>query len=91
MTNQQQYEFFIDQLFENAVKAFRETEQSCLLQEKLDRMNRDCDYMLRADEKEFATECFGLLMEVGGQQERYLYQKAFQDCVLLLRQLGVLA
>ncbi len=91
MTNQQQYEFFIDQLFENAVKAFRETEQSCLLQEKLDRMNRDCDYMLRADEKEFATECFDLLTDVYGQQECFVYRKAFRDCVALLKCLGVLA
>lgn len=91
MTNQQQYEFFIDQLFENAVREFRDTEQSRLLQEKIDRMDNDCDYMLREDEKDFVNECFGLLMEVGGQQERFLYQKAFQDCVLLLRQLGVLA
>lgn len=91
MTNQQQYEFFIDQLYENAVKEFRDTEQSCLLREKLERMNRDCDYMLREDEKEFATECYDLLTDVGGQQECFIYRKAFRDCVALLKCLGVLA
>lgn len=91
MTNHEQYEFFIDQLFENAVQAFRDTEQSRLLQEKLNKMDSDCDYMLKEDEKDFVTECFELLMEVDGQQDCFVYHKAFRDCVRLLKWLGVLA
>ena len=32
--------------------------------EKLERMHRDCDSMFAADEKEFAEECFSLLLDV---------------------------
>ena len=50
--------FFIEEMFGNAVKDFKETEQYKLLQEKLDQMDRDCDTMLTADRKCFAVECF---------------------------------
>lgn len=82
---------YLNQLFENAVRAFRDTEQSRLLQEKLDKMNSDCNNMLREEEKAFANECMELLMEAGGQQDCFVYHKACQDCVRLLKWLGVLA
>ena len=91
MTNKEEFEFFIDQLLDNAFKEFRDTKESKLLQEKLDKMDENCDSMLTKEDKEFAIECFELILEKQGVQEAYIYHKAFKDCVNLLKALGVLA
>jgi hypothetical protein len=91
MTNQEEFNYFVDQLLENAVKEFRGTEEYRLLQEKLDQMDRDCNTMLKPEEKEFADECFELIMQSDGQEESYVYRKALKDSVFLLKSLGVLA
>ena len=54
-------------------------------------MDRDCDTILGADEREFATDCFERIMDVDGQEERYVYRKALKDCVSVLKWMGVLA
>ena len=54
-------------------------------------MDQDCDSMLRPDQKDFAVECFGLIMDADGQEEAYVYQKAFKDCISVLKWMGVLA
>lgn len=61
-----------------------------LLKEKLDRMDCECDTMLRQDEKDFAIECFELLLEVDSKEEEYVYRKGLRDCVFILKNLGVL-
>ena len=91
MTNKEEFDFFVDQLLDNAVQEFKSTEQYNLLREKLDKMDRDCDTLLRADEKDFTTECFELIMDADGQEECYVYRKAFKDCVSVLKWMGVLA
>ena len=90
-TNKEEFEFFVQQLLDNAVGEFMATEHYGLLREKLDQMDRDCDMMLTKDEKHFAEECFDLLMEINGQQENYVYRKGLSDCVKILKWLGVLA
>ena len=52
---------------------------------------KSCDSMFAADEKEFAEECFSLLLDVSGHQERHLYQKGLRDGVTILKRLGVFA
>jgi hypothetical protein len=54
-------------------------------------MDRDCEKMFAKNEKEFATECFELILHVDSQEEQYVYRKGLQDCVWLLKTLGVLA
>ena len=91
MNNKEEFEFFVEEMLNNAVKDFKETEQYRLLQEKLNQMDRDCDSILTKDEKDFAVECFELLLDVGGQEEHYVYRKGLLDCVRVLKHLGVLA
>ena len=86
-----EYNLFIDELLSRAVGEFKSTEQYNLLKEKLERMDCDCETMFTRDVHEFATECFELILDVGGQEEQYVYRKGFQDCVWLLKTLGVLA
>ena len=90
MTEKKEFDFFVEQLLENAVKEFKETEQYNLLREKLDQMDADCDNMFTSDQKDFAVECFELLLHVGGQQELYVYHKGLSDSVKILKWLDVL-
>ena len=91
MSNTEEFDLFMDSLLSNAVQDFKATEQYRLLQEKLDRMDRDCESMFTKDEQDFAIECFELLLDVSGQEEKHVYQRGLLDCVCLLKRLGVLA
>ncbi len=91
MTEQEIFDVFLDELLQRAVDDFHTTAQYALLAEKLERMHRDCDSMFAADEKEFAEECFSLLLDVSGHQERHPYQKGLRDGVTILKRLGVFA
>ena len=90
MSGREEFEFFVDEMLSSAVKEFKETEQYKLLQEKLERMDHDCDTILTADEKIPVVECFELILEVGGQEEHYVYRRGLTDSVKILKWLGVL-
>lgn len=87
----QEFELFVDELLCRAVEEFKSTEEYGLLKEKLDRMDCECDTMFRQGEKDFAIECFELLLEVDSKEEEYVYRKGLRDCVYILKNLGVLA
>jgi len=91
MSVNKEFELFVDELLSRAVEEFKSTEQYNLLKERLETMESDCDTMLSKAEKEFALECFELILDVDSQEERYVYRKGLQDCVLILRNMGVLA
>lgn len=91
MTNKEEFEFFIEQMYDNAIKEYESTGQSKLMREKLDRMNRDCDVMLAEDERNFVADCFSLMSESNEQQENYVYRKCLLDFVKFLKWLGILA
>ena len=91
MTNKEEFEYFVEQLLDNAVTEFKATEQYKLLRAKLDSMDTDCETMLTPSERGFVTECFELILDVDGQQEHYVYRRGLLDCVQVLKWLGVLA
>ena len=91
MPDKQEFEVLVEQLLDNAVMDFRATGQYKLLREKLDQMYRDCDTMLTEDGKDFAVECFELILEVSGQEELHVYRKGMSDAVNILKRMGVLA
>lgn len=90
LNKREDFDSFMDQMLDNAIQSFRSTNEYGLLREKLDRMDTDCETMFREDERDFAAECFALLLDVAGQQERYVYRRGLLDCVALLKHLGVL-
>ena len=90
MPNKEEFDFFVEQMHNNAAEEFKKTEEYGLLREKLDQMDRDCDTMLTADEKDFAVECFDLLLDVSGQEEHYIYRKGLLDGIKILKWLEVL-
>jgi len=91
MTTNEQFDFFVSNLLDDAVRDFKSTEQGKLLESKLDKMDRDCKDILAKDEQVFASECFDLISDVSGRQEAYVYRRGLRDCVVILKELGVLA
>ena len=91
MTTKEQFDFFINDMLDNAVSDFKHTKQYALLKEKLDKMDSDCEGIFDADELGYAEECFGLLLDAADQQEAYVYRKGWRDCITILKELGVLA
>ena len=91
MTNQANFAFFLDQLYENAVLSFRETEEGRLWQEKRKQMELACDCMLTEEQMDFVTDCFDLLLQADAQEACYIYRKGICDSVAILKWLGVLA
>ena len=90
MTNKEIFDSLTNLLIENALDEFKATEEHRLLQEKMDQIEKDCDMELLPDNKAFVFECFDSLMEIGGRQEYYVYQKGLRDSVRILRWIGVL-
>lgn len=84
------FDFFMDEMVNVAVEKFKATTQSELLQEKIEQMNRDCETMFTEDEREFAIECFELLLDVTGQEERFIYRQGLLDCITILKRLDVI-
>lgn len=91
MSDKEEFDFFVEQLLDNAVKEFKATEQYKLLQEKLGRMDTDCETILNPGERGFVTECFELILEVSGHEEIHVYRRGLMDGVKILKWLGVLA
>lgn len=91
MTEQQTFDFILDELLNRAVEDFQSTEEYKLLSEKRDRMYGDCNTMFAAEEKQFAEDCFSTLLAASGQEEKHVYRKGMRDCVAILKSLGVLA
>ena len=85
------FDFFIDEMLDVAVAKFKATEQSTLLHEKIEQMNLNCQTMLTEDGQEFAVECFELLLEVAGQEERFVYKQGMLDAIEILKRIGVIA
>lgn len=87
----EEFALFIDELSSRAVEEFKLSDEYELLKEKLDAMERDCNTMFSKEEKDFAVECFELILEVDSKEEQYVYRKGLRDCVTILKNLGVLA
>lgn len=84
------FDFFTDEMLDVAVVKFKATTQSELLHKKIEQMNRDCETMFTEDEREFAIECFELVLDVAGQEERFVYRQGLLDCITILKRLGVI-
>jgi len=91
MTNHEEWDEFIDNLFSNAISEYKKTENHERSREKL----RELAAQLF---KEYPEEQYPLLYKHAAQlvlteehQNKALYLQGYKDCVFLLKKLGVLA
>ena len=90
MTNKEQLNEFMENLFENALETYKNTKEYIFLQEKQEQFKE------RLIEKESANDEFleNYAFEIGLDAERkneFVYQQGMKDCVWLLKSIGVLA
>lgn len=90
MSTKEEFDIFVEELLTRAVEEFKQTEQYELLNEKLNLMECECETMLTKSEQAFVNECFELLLSIDGQQEQYVYRSGLRDCIMILKNLGVL-
>ena len=81
----------MEDLLGNALKEYQTTPQNQRSREKLDQMKTDCYSMFKDDERDFAEECFTLILDAEEAKTQYVYRKGLLDSVQLLKWLGVLA
>lgn len=90
MTNKEEWNEFLENLFNNAISKFEETKDYKYLKEKQEQLNARIDEKVNSD-REFLENC---AFEMGLDDERkseFVYRQDIKDCVWLLKNLGVLA
>ena len=85
-----QFDLLAQEMLEDALKDFHQTEVYRLQKEKLAQMDKDCETMFTQEDKAFAEECFGLILDKEEAKTQYAYRRGLSDSVQLLKYLGVL-
>ena len=86
-----QFDLLAEEMLEDALKDFRQTEVYKFQKEQLAQMDKDCETMFTQAEQAFAEECFNLILDTEEVQTQYAYRRGLTDSVQLLKWLGVLA
>ena len=90
MTNNQEWNEFLNNLISNAIRAHKETKEGEYLSQRQAQIDEMLTTNLTEDEKFFVDE---ILFELGLAAEReteIVYHQGLKDCVWLLKNLGVL-
>ena len=90
MTNKEEFEFFIEQMYNNAAIEYQKTEESRLLHENIDLMEAECRLKFNPKDSEFVIGCFDTIVGNSSRRELYIYHKGLVNCVKLLKWLDVL-
>lgn len=91
MTNHEEWNEFLDNLLSNALKTYKETTEYNYIKkqhEEIDRIFRD---NLTVDQKKLVEECLFDIGLVAERETQVAYQRGLKDCVMILKNLGVLA
>ena len=91
MNNKQEWNEFLDNLLSNAITEHKNSEEYKHIKQRLEHIDEMLTTNLTADEKEFVDE---ILFELGLMAEReteVVYRQGFNDCVWLLKELGMVA
>ena len=91
MTNQAEWNEFLDNLLSNAIAGHKSSKEYEYLKQRQEQIDESLATNLTADQKIFVEE---ILFELGlatARETEIVYQQGLKDCVWLLRNLGVLA
>lgn len=87
----EEYDFFLSELYQHAVKAFARTDTGRMLHEQNGKMNDDIETNLSMREKEVTYACLETLLTSCGKEAEFVYRQGLRDSVALLKRLGVLS
>jgi len=90
MSNREEWNEFLGNLFDNALKAYQTTKEYEFLKEKQEQLDKRMFEVYPEDTHPLVCD---FAFEIGLDTERkaeYLYRQGMKDCVFLLNELGVL-
>ena len=91
MTNQEEWNEFINNLVTNAITDCKDKQESKYLQERQLQIDEFLTANLTADQKTFMEEVLFETGLIGERQTEVVYRQGLKDCVWLLKCLGVIA
>ena len=89
MTNQEEWNEFLENLFSNALESYRDSKEYKYLKEKQEQMNMRALGKSYNDVQAFLEE---YTFEMGLDDERkteFVYRQGIKDCVWILKNLGL--
>lgn len=90
MVKEDEFDFFMEELLSRAQSGFKQTARYDYLREKWSQMDETCENYFNREDLSFVTECFEQIMEIDGEEARYVYRQGLLDCITLLKRLRVL-
>ena len=91
MTNQQEWSEFINHLCSHAVDGHRNSQEYEYIQQQREQIGEMLTTNLTLDQKEVVDEMLFDLGMIAERETEVVYRQGLSDCVLLLKNLGVLA
>ena len=91
MTNQEEWNEFLSNLFTNALVEYQDSNESKFLKEKREQIDKRLSENHLEEKEKFYDD---FMFETGLDAERKtesLYRKGLKDCIYILKELGVLA
>ena len=90
MTNQEEWNEFLGNLFNNAILEYQDSNEFKFLREKQEQLDKRISEKYPESKEEFYDN---FAFEMGLDAERkteFLYRKGLKDCIFILKNLGVL-
>ena len=84
------YSDFMRTSRERASQIFHQTEQCKLLITNSQKAQQDLKFNFNEDDYSYIEDCFETMMQLEWASAEFLYQRAYKDCIELLKSLEVL-
>jgi len=90
MSNQEEWNEFLGNLFNNAIQEYQDSDEFKFLREKREQIDKRLSEKHLEEKEKFYDD---FVFEMGLDEERkteVLYRKGLKDCIFILKELGVL-
>lgn len=91
MSNQEEWNEFLENIFNNALNEYQNTNEYTFLKEKREQLEERLTEKFLEDKQKFLDNCSFEIYLDAERKMQFLYQQGFKDCVEILKNLGVLA
>ena len=90
MTNREEWNEFLENLFSNALKEYQKTKEYKYLQEKHTHIDEILKTNLSVSENKIVADCIFEISLDAERQIDFIYRKGLKDCIFILKELGML-
>lgn len=83
-------DLFVSELLCRAVELYKQTGEYTEFQKELEQMDGMCKEKFTDEDYSFVMECFGRVLNMFVNEQKFVYSEGLKDGALLLKKLGVL-